>query len=272
MNPRHLRSRTPVFAAVFLLTQLSLATAEDTPTKEQIKQFLLNAKVVGSRQSVKGITNPWRLTMTDGTITHEGSFQAVDEHKARMDFQDGHVELNFVDSYKYNVAAYALAELLGIDDMLPVYVERKWNGKTGSLSWWLPVKMDEGERLKQKIAAPNPDAWNKQMYRIRVFDALVYDTDPNLTNVLIGEDWKIWRVDFSRSFRLINDIKDPKDLVQCDRQLLAKLKTLDANQVMQRTKNYLTKSEVQSLMARRDKIVAYFQKLISQQGEDKVLY
>ena len=26
-------------------------------------------------------------------------------------------ELNFVDSYKYNIAAYVLAELIGIDDM-----------------------------------------------------------------------------------------------------------------------------------------------------------
>jgi hypothetical protein len=47
-------------------------------------------------------------------------------------------ELNFVDSYKFNIAAYQLAELLGLNDMLPVYVERKWHGDTGSLSWWLP--------------------------------------------------------------------------------------------------------------------------------------
>ena len=35
-------------------------------------------------------------------------------------------ELGFVDSYKYNIAAYRLAELLGIDDIMPVYVERNW--------------------------------------------------------------------------------------------------------------------------------------------------
>jgi hypothetical protein len=32
----------------------------------------------------------------------------------------GSTELNFVDSYKYNIAAYALAEMLGVEDMLPV--------------------------------------------------------------------------------------------------------------------------------------------------------
>src|SRR5437868_8768346 len=116
--------------------------------------------------------------------------------------------------------------------------------------------MDEEERHKQKLTAPDPDAWNNQMYKVRVLDQLVYDTDPNLTNVLIGEDWKIWRVDFSRAFRLSKDLQNPKDLVQCDRQLLARLKTVQSNEVMQKTKDYLTKLEVEALMSRRDKIVA----------------
>ena len=110
------------------------------------------------------------------------------------------------------------------------------------------------------------------MYRIRIFDELVYDSDPNLTNVLIGEDWKIWRVDFSRAFRLSKDLKSTKNLVQCDRQFFEKLKTLDGNELERRTKDYLTKLELQGVMARRDKIVAYFQKLIAEKSESKVLY
>jgi hypothetical protein len=204
-------------------------------------------------------------------VTHDASFQKIDEHKPTMQLASG-TEMNFVDSYKYNIAAYQLAELLGIDDMLPVYVERKWKGDTGSLSWWLPVKMDEVERHKQKLTAPDADAWNNQMYKVRVLDQLVYDNDPNLTNVLIGEDWKIWRIDFTRAFRLSKDLRDPKDLVRCDRQLFEKLKTLDGNELADKTKHYLTKDEVKAVMARRDKIVAQFQKLISEKGENEVLY
>jgi hypothetical protein len=258
--------------AVFIGCAPFLLAGEDTLTKEQMKEFLLNAKVVRSSQSKKGITNPFHLVLSDGTVTHDGSFQSIDEHKQSMQFGNGQVEYNFVDSYKYNIAAYALSEMLGIEDMLPVYVERKWQGQVGSLSWWLPVKMDEGERLKKKIPAPDSDVWNKQMYRVRVFDSLVYDTDANLTNVLIGEDWKIWRVDFSRAFRLSENIQDPKDLVQCDRQLFTRLKALEINELMQKTKGYLTKLEAQALMKRRDKIVAYFNQLISQKGENAVLY
>ncbi len=261
-----------LIATLYTLCPVAL-TADDPPlTKEQIKQFLLTAKVVAKHSSKKGITDPPRLTLSDGTITHDASFQPVDEHKAVMKFADGRTEVNFVDSYKYNLAAYALAELVGFDDMMPVYVERKVDGKTGSLSWWLPVKMDDVERINKKIEPPDKDSWNNQMYKIRVFDNLVYDTDPNLTNVLIGEDWKLWRIDFSRAFRTFKDVKDPKDLVRCDRQLLEKLKALNANDVTEKTKGYLTKDEVKGVMARRDKIVERFQKLIAEKGENEVLY
>jgi hypothetical protein len=189
-----------------------------------------------------------------------------------MKLESGRTEFDFTDSYKYNIAAYQVAELVGLDDMLPVYVERKWQGKSGSLSWWLPVKMDEAERYQKKIQPPDQDKWNEQMYRIRVFDELVYDADPNLTNVLIGDDWTIWRVDFSRAFRKNKELRGPKNLVKCDRQLFEKLQALKTDELTQKTKRYLNKDEVNAVMARRDKIVASFQALIAQKGEKEVLY
>lgn len=247
---------------------------DTTLTTEQIKTFLRTAKVIGSKQSKKGITNPYVLTLTDGTTTHNAGFEVVDEHKDVMRFSDGKVEMNFTDCYKYNIAAYELAEMLGIQDLLPVYVERRWSGMTGSLSWWLPVKMDAADRMAKKIEIPDSatDTWNNQMYKIRVFDQLVEDTDPNLTNVLIGENWKIWRIDFSRAFRLDKEPKDYKNLTHCDRQLLEKLRTLDANEFAQRTKPYLSKDQVKAVMQRRDKIVEYLQKQIAEKGESAVLY
>jgi hypothetical protein len=270
----HLQRRMPILVTLVCLIFpcLVMAADESTPNKEQIKHFLLTAKVVASKQSSKGITSPWRLTLSDGTLTHDASFQKVDVHKASVTMASGRTEMNFVDSYKYNIAAYAVAELVGLDDMIPVYVERSWKGDPGSLSWWLPVKMDEDERVKQKIDPPDPDSWDNQMYKVRVFDQLVYDDDPNLTNVLIGPDWKIYRVDFSRAFRVSKDLRNPKDLVRCDRQLFEKLKVLDANALAEKTKRYLTKDEVKAVMARRDKIVAQFQKLSAEKGEKEVFY
>ena len=266
-------SRVVMVALACVVIPLAAPAADDAAlTKDQIKVFLQTAEVVNSKPSAKGVTHPWRLTLSNGTITHDASFQPIDEHKSEMKLESGRVEMGFVDSYKYNIAAYQLAELIGLDDMLPVYVERKWQGKTGSLSWWLPVKMDDAERVLKKIVAPDIDKWNKQMYRVRVFDELVYDTDPNLTNVLIGEDWTIWRIDFSRAFRTLKDLREPKNLVKCDRQLFEKLKALKADELTEKTKRYLTKAEVNGVMARRDKIVATFQTLIAEKGETEVLY
>jgi hypothetical protein len=54
--------------------------------------------------------------------------------------------------------------------------------------------------------------------------------------------------------------------------LFEKLKALDGNELQQKTKGYLNKEAVQAVMARRDKIVDYFQKLIAEKGENGVLY
>ena len=266
------RRRFLILALVCLICPSVVKAADEAPlTKEQIENFLTTAKITGNKQFGKGITHTYRLTLSDGTITHDASFQSINETKPTMQLSTG-TELNFVDSYRYNIAAYRLAELLGLDDIVPVYVERKWKGDTGSLSWWLPVKMDEKERVAQKIAVPDPDAWNNQMYKVRVLDQLVYDSDPNLTNVLITDDWKIWRVDFSRAFRLHKELQSTSDLSHCDKQLFGKLKALNQDELTEKTKRYLNKDEIKALMARRDKIVEQFQKLIAEKGESEVLY
>jgi hypothetical protein len=258
---------------VVCLAVLSRAAAQEPNlTEQEMKQFLLQAKVVNSKQLSKGVTQPWRLTLSNGELTHDAVFQPVNEHEAETTFEDGRTERNFVDSYHYDIAAYELAKLLGMSDMVPVTVERRWSGQTGALSWWIAWKWDEAMHLKQHLSPPDPDAWNKQMYKVRVFDQLIYDTDPNRTNILITEDWKIWRIDFTRAFRRFHDLQSPKDLVQCDRQLLEKMRQLSYDEVLDKTKPHLIKPEVEGVMARRDKIVAFFDKQIAQKGESAVLY
>ncbi len=243
---------------------------------DQIRVFLKDARVIRTRGTPKGVTAPKRLTLTDGHITHDAVFQAIDDRKTVANLGGGarqaSVELNFVDSYKYNIAAYELATLLGLEQMMPVYVERHWNGQTGSISWFVPTLMDESERLKKKIQPPSPTDWNHQMYRMRVFSALVRDTDRNLTNVLITHQWKVMMIDFSRAFRLQAELLHPKDLGKIERQLLAKLEQLTLDGVRQTTKDFLTRWEIEAMMKRRDLLVAHFKKLIADLGEEKVLY
>ena len=243
---------------------------------DQIRVFLKEAKVIRSRPTPKGVTAPRRLTLSDGNITHDAVFQAIDDRQMVANLGGGarqsKVELNFVDSYKYNIAAYEIAGLLGLDSMMPVYVERRWNGQIGSISWFVPTLMDESERLKKKLQPPNPTDWNHQMYRMRVFSSLVRDTDRNLTNVLITHQWKVMMIDFSRAFRLQPELQHLVDLAKIDRRLLANLESLTRDGVRAATGDYLTNSELDAMLKRRDGLVAHFRKLIGQLGEEKVLY
>lgn len=241
-------------------------------SEEEIRNFLLTAKVVSAKPLSKGITAPIKLTLTDGKMTHDAVFQAVDERKPVMQFSTGRTEMNFRDSWHFNVAAYELAKMVGLDYMMPVYVERKYAGKTGAVGWWVTWKWDEEMRLKEKIQPPDPDDWNKQMFRMRVFAQLAYDTDRNLGNVLITEDWKLKMIDFTRAFRLHNDLENPKNLTRFDRQLLERLKTLNEAECEAKLKPHLGKGEIRAILARRDKILQLAEKLVKEKGEAEVLY
>jgi len=242
-------------------------------SRAEAREFLATAKIVKGKDAAKGITRPVRVTLSDGTFTHDALFSTVDERKAVERFEGGRVELDFVDSYKYTLAAYKIAELVGLDDMMPVHVEREWRGHKGALAWWVDdVMMEEGDRLKKKVQVPNPQAWNEQMYRMRVFTQLVADTDRNVGNVLIDKNWRVWMIDFTRAFRHNKTLLSDKDLKKCDRQLLEKLRALTADQVAAATSPYLTNAEIAPLMARRDVIVKFFETLIATNGEAQVLY
>jgi hypothetical protein len=257
-------------------SQVAVPAPEPALSIDQIKTFLKTAKVIRTRGTQKGVTAPKRLTLSDGSITHDAVFQAIDDHQMVANLAGGgrqaQTELNFVDSYKYNIAAYEVARLLELDHMMPVYVERRWNGQLGSISWFVPTMMDESERHKKKIQPPRPGEWNEQMYRMRVFSALLRDTDRNLTNVLVTHDWKVMMIDFSRAFRLQPELLHLKDLAKIDRRLLARLEALSREEVRKVTEDFLTRSELDAMLQRRDLLVAHFKKLIADLGEEKVLY
>src|SRR5579859_2087138 len=111
MSMRHsinLWHRRFVVVAAFACLILPLALSADEPalTKDQMEDFLQHAEIVKSKDAAKGVTGTFRLTLSNGTMTHDASFQSVDERKGQKRFSDGRVEFNFVDSYKYNIAAY----------------------------------------------------------------------------------------------------------------------------------------------------------------------
>jgi hypothetical protein len=251
-----------VLAAV---VQVSLVAQAPAPagtltSLDEQEQFLLKAKVTRAQGISVGVTGTTKLTLTDGAITHFGQFQPIDETKARFESDRG-TEFNFRDCWCYNVAAYRIARLLELD-MIPPSVERAYNGKKGSFTWWIDdVLMDETARLKKKIESPDPTRWNQQMWHVRLFDQLIYNVDRNLGNLVIDTDWRIWMIDHTRAFRLFDTLKSEGNLARVDRKLLEKLKALDRETLVPQVKDYLTPSEINAVLKRRDLIVAHFERV-----------
>jgi len=268
------RAHLTLLLAFVLIVSSSFCLAQEKPqfTPEQQRQFLLSAKVIRYRRLSEGITNSYRLTLSDGNITHDAHFQSINERRSYKELKGGG-EINFVDSYLYNIAAYELAKLIGLDDMLPMTIERRWDGKTGAAAWWLSTQMNEGERQKKNIHPPDLEAWNNSMHKVRVFTELIYDTDrSNPGNILIGYNWELYMIDFTRAFRLYHDLRNPQNLVRCSRELLEKLQALDGEVLAANVGRHLTRPEINGVMKRRDKIIAHFEKLIAEKGESAVLY
>jgi hypothetical protein len=244
-------------------------------SREEQADFLRTARIVSSAPIGKGVTKPFRLTLTNGPLTHDAAFQSVDERRQMSRTGRGRtLELNFSDSWKYNIAAPRIAELLGMGDMIPVSVERTWNGTRGAVTWWVDdVLMDDQERREKNANPPDVDAWNQQQQRMRVFTELVHDTDRNQGNILIIKDWRLVMIDFSRAFRPWKKTPNPLTILRrCDRNLLAGMRGLTKPAVQDAVGDYLSSFEVDGLLARRDIIVKHFEGLIAQLGEASVLY
>ena len=243
----------------------------DTPklTYEQMEKFLQDGKIVSIKSIGTGVTNTQRAKLKDGTLEHDAHVQCIEEAKATFQGDRG-TELNFRDKWEFNVAAYRLGRVLGLD-MIPPSIERKVNGNSCAVTWWIDNSMMEVDRQKKKLSAPDQDSWNLEMYVVRVFDQLIYNTDRNLQNLLIDPDWHIWMIDHTRAFRLYNTLKEKKDLVRCDRKLLARLRTLNT-ETLNPLKPYLTNAEIKGLLGRRDVIVKFFDDEVKQKGEAAILY
>ena len=253
----------PFFRAAAEPSVLSDAQKED---------FLRTANVVERRAIGVGVNETERITLQASGTQHDTHWQTVNISKNEYPTASG-TELFFRDRYQYNVAAYKLDRLIGLN-MVPVSVKRKINGKTGSLTWWVDdVLMMERERYDRKTPVPadKKGRWLHQVFHVRIFNELVYNTDANLGNLLITKDWDLRIIDFTRAFRMHKDLRAVKNLGRCDPRILKGLRELDFGTLQTEMKGFLSKTEVKALLARRDKIVAFFDREIAKKGKAAVL-
>jgi len=275
--------RRMMLLGTLVLATGSLAAQELSPTPAPPKvnlttdadreRFLLEAAIVRRRSAPGGITGSERATLrsADGW-EHDAHIQRIDQHKMANPI-GATVELDFHDSYRNNVAAYRLDRLIGLG-MVPVTVVRHDGTLPASFTWWVDdVLMDEKARHRKKIPVPDVEAWNRQMYGVRLLHQLTFNTDAkNIRNVLSDPTFRVYAVDFSRAFVNYSDLRAEKELLRFSRQALERLRALDRSTLDEKLGRWLNGRQIAAMLKRRDKILALAERLVAEKGEGNVLY
>lgn len=240
-------------------------------SREEMEEFLRTAEVVSMRELSTGITRPDKVLLEKDGIRMSAVFRTVNYSKRKWNSSRG-PRLNFRDKYIFEVAAYELGKLLGLENIPPT-VLRKIDGKEGSLQAWVENAMTEEMRINDNVSPPDRRRWIFQINIIRVFDNLVFNDDRNQGNILIGPDWKVWMIDATRCFQMVPELKKPEDVQYCERGFWQRLNELTEEQIETALKEtgLLSPGEIRTLLVRRDKLIKHINSLIEEKGEAAVL-
>jgi hypothetical protein len=230
--------------------------------------FLATARIVTDAPA--DARRSWRVSLDDG----------VRKHDALVETADGSDPTR--RNYRFNLAAYELDKLLGVNLVVPSVARTVW-GRPASLTWWMDdFAMNELDRRRQRIDPPDSESWNRQMQAVRVFDELISntyrDTAPALylnsvwDNLLITKSWTIWLTDHTGSFRTRQRLEDEESLARIDRAVWARLTKLNREQLQKALSKYLSSDQLDALEARRVLLVRHFEKQIASSSEGAVIF
>ena len=227
----------------------------------ELEDFMMNAEIVSVEDIGTGVTKPKRVTQRRDGISNDAAFKYEDTHPG-IESRSRYVTRrnNDSDRYVYDVAAYKLDRMLGLE-MVPTAVLNDVRGTEGALSDWVENAINERDRLEKEIAFQGPGSYCKQaeQYRLRfIFDILIHNDDRNLTNILwTKKGFMMQFIDHSLAFRTTK--KRPKqyrkvNLLVSD-LLREKLLSLNEAQLTSELSPYLHPRQIEGILARRDLIL-----------------
>lgn len=259
----------------YTLPSFGQFTPEEIAERPKWEEFLLNANVVEKEQmgGSEAVTNPWRLTLELNGITKNGLWK---NPEGRMK--------GFIEGWKYEIAAYLFDKYLELN-MVPPTVEKRFQENRGSCQLWVDAWMSLKKIKEKKIKVPSVKVfnYNRCLFLQRAFDNLIGNEDRHQNNYLFLEDWRMILIDHSRSFRtgkkwsteLLYTEKHkegPMVMKELPRGLFEKIKSLNYDLIKGFVGEYLNDDEINAVLARKELIIKEIEKLIQQNGEDKVLY
>ncbi len=259
-------------AGMAALTGLAAQETAATFQGQAAEDFLAKARIVSTRPMGTGVTHPFRVTLELDGVTHQAVFKSIDERKSGVTtLPDGSSEIDFQDSWQTEIAAYIIDRIIGLE-MVPATVQRKVDGKAGSLQWFVESMVTEADRVAKKLVSPDPEGWIEQVHTTRLFDQLIANVDRHLNNILVTKGFNLRLIDHSRAFRINRALKEPDSLQKFSRSLLEGIQKLDKKDLQKQVGKYLTSGQIDRLLNRRDAILALAAKRVKEKGEAAVLY
>ena len=219
----------------------------------EYEAYLKSAPIIKTAAVELGVTHPKRAYFEVGGLAGSAAWKPL-----RPGFQNGYWE-----SYKSEVAAYELDKLVNLR-MVPVVVERKIDGVTGAMILWL----DDVRTWSEVLPLPKPSGWSRQLARMKMFDDWIGNPDRNKGNLLIDGAWNLYLIDHSRAF--LDDRSLPQVIDHVDTDLWNRISALDETALQNAVGTWLTRAQIQSMIARRAKLEATIDALVQKNGRSAV--
>ena len=264
---------------LFLLLAFSAVNAQflrqELAQREEIEEFLLTGDIIRAEDIGEGVTKPKRLYLKKGDQETSGCWKNVEGK--HMGNQEG---------WQYEIAAYRFDKLLGLN-MIPPTVEREFDGKKGSLQLWVTTPYSLLTIMQENIPMPTTGTAavriSRAKYIVRAFDSLIANADRTQQNLRYTEDWRTILIDHSQCFQSARKhtknlmygkkgIKEIQLFRSLPRSFVENVKALNFEKIKDAVGPYLKDKEIKAVLARKDLLLKEIEDMISEQGEDKVLY
>ena len=262
-----------------LLLAASLSWSIASPSKQviqgpEIEEFLKKARFVAREPLGSGVSGSSKVTLERNGEKQFAVLKIIDQKRPGAHLNaSGQMEIDFQDSWRTEVAAYEVDKLLGLG-MVPATIERRspYDSKDASVQLWVEAALTEAKRRQKAVIPPNADQWAEQFSAMYVFDALIYNTDRHPDNLLITDTFEVRLIDHSRSFRPNAELRNGEDIRRVSRSLMTKIERLTKSEVTKRLGDYLTLTQIDGLMKRRQLLLDLVTDNVKKYGELAVYY
>ena len=252
-----------IFWGVLILACSGWGGGEEQATAAAQEEMLRTAPIITiAKQESRGRTSAWIVYLNEGEKAARAIFKYVNRPRPK----------NLPSSYRYELAAYELSALLGLE-LVPPTVERTIEGRPGSLQCYCENVMSEASRRRKNLVPPDLALLQNAFSEMSLFENLTNTPREDASDILIStQDWRLWRVDFSESFAPDKALLPDSPFPRCSRKLFQRLRETPDAEFERRLAAFLNKDELDSLLHRKRLALDALERLIREKGEAAVLF